>query len=301
MRRRPILLLCLTLLAASLSGSNATAAEKIRLLIIDGQNNHNWKIMTPPMKATLERTGLFTVDVATTPEKNARPEAWSNFRPDFSQYRVVLSNYNGQEWPAEVRAGFEKFVKDGGGVVIIHAANNPFPEWKAFNEMIGLGWRPAAYGERVTVDDAGKQVRTAAGEGPGAGHGPQHAYPVVIRDPNHPITKGMPREWMHHKDELYHGQRGPGQGMHILATAYSAPDQKGTGAHEPMAWTINYGKGRIFTCLLGHVMGDDVTSMRDVGFQTLMCRGAEWAATGQVSQEIPKNFPTATAVSLAPE
>jgi len=301
MSRRSRWMICLGLLALSACAANSDAAEKLRLLIIDGQNNHNWRAMTPPMKATLEKTGRFTVEVATTPEKNAPPEAWSAFRPDFSRYAVVLSNYNGEPWPNEVQNGLEKFVRDGGGLAIIHAANNPFPEWKAFNEMIGLGWRKAEYGERVTVDDAGRQVRTPAGEGLGAGHGPQHAYPVIIRDPNHPITRGMPREWMHVKDELYHGQRGPGMGMHILATAYSSPEQKGTGAHEPMVWVIPFGTGRVFTCLLGHVMGEDTAAIRCVGFQTLMCRGCEWAATGDVTLPIPRDFPTAKNASLATE
>lgn len=301
MRRRSGWIICWGVLTLLTSAASASAAEKLKLLIVDGQNNHNWRAMTPPMKATLEKTGRFTVDVATTPDKNASPEAWSSFRPDFSKYGVVLSNYNGETWPKEVQDGLERFVRDGGGLAIIHAANNPFPEWKAFNEMIGLGWRKADYGERVTVDDAGKQVRTKAGEGPGAGHGPQHAYLVIVRDPNHPITRGMPREWMHVKDELYHGQRGPGLGMHILATAYSSPEQKGTGAHEPMVWVIPFGKGRVFTCLLGHVMGEDASGLRCVGFQTLMCRGSEWAATGEVTLPIPQNFPTAKDVSLAAE
>ena len=90
-----------TLIIAGLGGP-ASAADKLRLLIIDGQNNHNWKEMTPPMKRSLEATGRFTVDVATTPDKNAPKDAWDSFRPEFSKYDVVLSNYNGQRWPERV-------------------------------------------------------------------------------------------------------------------------------------------------------------------------------------------------------
>src|SRR5262245_37943951 len=221
---------------------SAGAADVLRVLIVDGQNNHNWAAMTPPMKATLEQTGRFTVDVSTTPPANAPREAWDKFRPEFSKYDVVLSNYNGEPWPDEVNKSLEKYVSAGGGLVIIHAANNAFAGWPEYNKMIGLGWRGPEFGDRVTFDDAGKLVRTPKGQGPGASHGPQHEFQIILRDADHPVTKGMPKEWMHGKDELYHGQRGPAEDMHILATAYSAPQKQGTGAHEPMIWWIPYGK-----------------------------------------------------------
>jgi type 1 glutamine amidotransferase len=295
-RLRPLLL---GLLVAA-SAAQATAAEKLRLLIVDGQNNHNWKAMTPPMKAALEGSGQFVVDVATAPPKDAPADAWKSFRPEFARYDVVLSNYNGQPWPQEVREALVSYVEGGGGLVVIHAANNAFPEWPEWNRMIGLGWRDASFGDRVTVDDSGKVVRTPKGEGPSSGHGPQHEYTVVARDPSHPVMRGLPAEWRHARDELYHGQRGPAEDMHILATAFSATDQGGTGAHEPLVWTIPHGRGRVFTCLLGHAMGDDITALRCNGFRTLMLRGAEWAATGEVTLPVPADFPTEKEVRLAP-
>lgn len=90
-------------LGLSTAGNVMGAEDKIRVLIIDGQNNHNWRTMTPPMKADLEHSGRFTVDVVTTPGPKSQPAAWDAFRPDFSKYDVVLSNYNGDSWPPEVR------------------------------------------------------------------------------------------------------------------------------------------------------------------------------------------------------
>ena len=286
-------------MVAGAVGSAVGAEEKIRVLIVDGQNNHNWRIMTPPMKADLERSGRFTVDVATTPGPKAKAADWESFRPDFSKYDVVLSNYNGEPWPAEVRKALEDYVAKGGGLAIIHAANNAFPDWPAYNDMIGLGWRGAEFGDRVTVDDKGAVVRTPRGQGPGSGHGPPHAYAIAVRDPEHPITRGMPAEWMHAKDELYHGQRGPAKDMHILATAYSDKARGGTGTNEPMIWVIPFGKGRVFTTVMGHAMGDDTTAIRCVGFRTTMLRGTEWAATGKVTIPIPDDFPTASQVRVS--
>jgi len=297
MNRSWLICIVAALITSTVWGS-ADAAEKIRVLIVDGQNNHNWAAMTPPMKASLEKTGRFTVDVATTPPPASPKELWAKFRPDFSKYDVVLSNYNGEPWPAEVNQALERYVSGGGGLVVVHAANNAFPEWGEWNKMIGLGWRGPEYGERLTVDDQGKTVRTATGQGPGAGHGPQHEFTMIVRDSEHPVTRGMPREWLHAKDELYHGQRGPAENMHILATAFSAKEKGGTAAHEPMIWWIPYGQGRVFTTVLGHVMGNETVAIRCTGFQTVLARGTEWAATGTVTLAIPDNFPTPMQVKV---
>ncbi len=265
------------------------AADPLKLLIIDGQNNHDWKATTPVLKAALEKTGRFQVDVATTPPANSPEAEWAKFRPKFADYAVVLSNYNGELWPDAVQKDLEKYVAGGGGLVIVHAANNAFPQWGEFNKMIGLGWRDAGFGDRITTSADGKVVRTVKGEGPGAGHGAQHEFNVVVREPEHPVLAGLPKEWKHAKDELYHGQRGPAAEMHILATAYADKSTGGTGEHEPMIWWIPYGKGKVFTTVMGH--GD--YSMKCVGFQAIVARGAEWAATGKVTLPAPKDFPTA--------
>jgi len=254
-------------------------AAKISVLIIDGQNNHNWKATTPVIQAMLEKTGRFNVEVLTSPPKGAPAEQWANFKPDFSKYGVVFSNYNGQPWPEEVNKAFEKYMENGGGLVVYHAANNSFLQWPAWTKGVGLLWQNAEGGDRVALDDAGKVVRIPKGEGPGAGHGPQHPYECVVRDPDHPVTKGLPAKFMHVKDELYQGQRGPAENLHILVTAWADPAQKGTGAHEPLAWTVPWGKGRVFVNLLGH----DGTSVSAPACTALMVRGTEWAATGAVT------------------
>ena len=270
----------------------AEDSAKLKVLIVDGRNNHQWQKTTPVLKAALESCGRFTVDVATAPPKG---KDVSTFAPKFSAYDVVLSNYNdGELWSEATRTAFVDYVKGGGGFVVVHAGNNAFTNWPEYNDMIGLGWRGAGFGDRVTLTDDGKVERTDKGKGPGAGHGPQHEFQVIVRDAEHPITKGLPRSWLHAKDELYHGQRGPARDMQILATAFSAAKHRGTGAHEPMLWVIPYGKGRVFTTVLGH--GD--YSMKCVGFITTLQRGTEWAATGKVTlSAVPKDFPTAEKTS----
>jgi len=281
-------------LLAAVLAANAPAAEPaLKALIVDGQNNHNWKATTPVMKQILEAAGLFTVDVATSPP---RGQPMEGFQPDFAKYDVIVSNYNGAEWPKDTKDAFVKYIAGGGGLVIVHAADNSFPKWVAYNEMIGLGgWggRNEKSGPYVYWKD-GKYVRdTSAGRG--GSHGPQTEYLVEHRDTAHPITKGLPARWMHCKDELYSRMRGPAKNMTILATAYADPKKRGTGRHEPVLWTVGYGKGRVFHTVLGHA----AAQMHCVGFLVTLRRGAEWAATGKVTQtKVPDDFPTASAASV---
>jgi HEAT repeat protein len=264
-----------------------------KALIVDGQNNHNWKGTTPILKSLLEETGLFEVDVATSPAKG---KPMDNFRPNFSNYDVIVSNYTGDAWPEQTQNALVEYMKAGGGLVIYHAADNAFPDWKAWNEMIavgGWGGRNEKSGPMVRYRD-GKVVLDDS-PGRGGTHGPQHEFQIIVRDRLHPVTAGLPEKWMHAKDELYSKLRGPAQNMKVLATAYADPAKKGTGEHEPVLLAVRYGKGRIFHTVLGH--GPE--QLRCVGFIVTFQRGAEWAATGRVTQvEVPADFPTADKVSL---
>ena len=275
-----------------LLGSAASAAPALKVLIVDGQNNHKWQETTPVLKQQLESSGRFTVNVATTPPQGSD---MSGFKPDFSAYDVVVSNYNGDPWPEQTQTAFEQFVAKGGGFVAYHAADNSFPEWKAYNEMIGIG----GWGNRTEA--SGLYVRYKDGEivkdtSPGrtGNHGKRLPFQVVIRKPDHPVTKDLPQTWMHTGDELYDHLRGPADKMAILATAFSDPANNGSGNDEPMLLAIRYGKGRVFHTTLGH----DTEAMKCVGFITTLQRGTEWAATGKVTLNVPGDFPSADKISV---
>lgn len=291
---------------------------KIKILIIDGQNNHEqWPKTTVMLKDYLEETNLFSVDIersrytwegekyiAEFPIERTeatialeKPQTDPDFSPDFSKYDAVISNFgwNAAVWPEATQKAFESYIENGGGLVVFHAADNSFPKWEAYNKMIGLGgWgdRTKKDGPYVYYNDAGELIRDNS-PGNGGAHGPQSEYQIQIRHAEHPITKGMPEFWMHSKDELYNSLRGPAENMEILATAYSDPNNKGTGHHEPALMTITYGKGRIFHTIMGHAD----YSVDCIGFITTMLRGTEWAASGKVTQEIPADFPTANSSS----
>jgi len=270
----------LALLAFSSICCPLHAADKLKVLIIDGQNNHDWKTTTPVMKWVLEATGRFTVDVSTAPS-GAIGNEW---RPKFADYAVVVGNYNGQAWPEAVRKSFVEYVRNGGGFVCVHAADNSFGNWPEYNEMIGVGgWegRNEKSGPMLYWQE-GKIVRDES-PGDGGTHGANHEFVVQTRA-DHPIVKGLPPTWKHATDELYAKLRGPATNLTVIATAFSAPDKDGTDKNEPVLMVITYGKGRVFHTVLGH----DTRSMSGIGFQVTLARGTEWAATGKVTLPAPK-------------
>ncbi len=312
---------------------------KLRALIIDGENNHGvWPKTTMMMKDYLENSGLFEVDIIRTaytwqgphhdkvegvddirelltmyPLENGQqttmvdePRPDPDYHPDFSQYDVVINNMGWQasSWPEETRKDFEEYMANGGGMVVVHAADNSWGDWQEYNKMIGLGgWggRNAESGTFAHLDDQGNLVNDVPAGGCGS-HGKQYEYVIETRDSDHPIMKDLPAKWLHVKDELYEKLCGPAENMTILATSYAdteknAPpwnaNEKGTGMNEPVLFTIDYGEGRIFHTILGHMD----YSMEGVGFITTFLRGAEWAATGNVTQEVPDDFPSQSKTS----
>ncbi|SDB25138.1 Type 1 glutamine amidotransferase (GATase1) [Flavobacteriaceae bacterium MAR_2010_188] len=311
--------------------------KKLRALIIDGQNNHYiWPKTTLMMKDYLEDTDLFEVDVRRTDSvwlgvkyNQSRPEAYnyfidtfildtvnrgrsnqpiksSNFKIDFSNYDVIVSNLGmgATEWPEETRKAFEKYVSNGGGLVTVHAADNSFPKWTEYNKMIALGgWgeRDSISGPYVYYNSEG-EVEYDYTQGPGGSHGLESEFVITTREQSHPVMNGLPEKWLHTQDELYERLRGPFENATILATAFSDeegnappwdPNQKGMGQNVPMIMAIDYGKGRVFHTTLGHFD----YSMECAGFITILQRGAEWASTGEVTQAVPNDFPTESKTS----
>jgi type 1 glutamine amidotransferase len=233
---------------------------KIRLLILSGANNHDWKSTTPVLKKMYEESGRFTVDVTeNVPQLSGR---------DFAKYDALVSNYTtypdvkGHRWPAETEKAFLDYIAAGHGLVLFHAASTAWNDWPEFTDLIGLTW-----------------------QGGQSAHGNYHSFVVNIIDREHPVTKGM-KDFQHLKDELYHRQLQHSTAK-VLATAFSAKAMHGSGQNEPMIVVTEYGKGRVFHNAMGH----DAPSMRCVAWQTLMLRGAEWAATGKVTIPIPAAWP----------
>ncbi|MCC6585344.1 MAG: ThuA domain-containing protein [Bryobacterales bacterium] len=241
----------------------------MRVLILSGQNNHDWRTTTPHLRQLLDQAGNFRVRVTEEPA-GLTPEILAN-------YDVLVSDYNGGRWNKTAEAAVEQFVKQGGGLVAVHAADYAFgtmevlgdrhvrtgirePEWTAWRQMIGGSWVEGP---------------------PKSGHGKRHCFQVKWTDPKHPIAAGQTEFTA--CDELYHRLRIE-PNVQVLATAYDDPAQNGTGKEEPLLWTVNYGLGRVFHTGLGH----DVAAMQTAGFAGSFVRGVAWAAAGAMAPRQPE-------------
>jgi len=284
---------CFILLFFFLYGSTTVAHQKIKTLVVTGQDgNHWWKGSTDAIQQILENSERFQVDLAITP---ALGQDISLFRPSFKNYDLVIVNYGGTTWPRNTQQDMEEYMDNGGALVIIHSAIVPMADWPEYNKMSGLGaWdgRDETVGPYVYY----KNNRIVYDYSPGTAghHGLQHAFEVTHKNTEHPIVKGLPNVWSHFKDELYTRLRGPAQNMEIVATTIDKTNADADGREEPLMWTVNYGKGRVFVTVMGHVGNDPELryAMECTGFQVTLLRGCEWAATGQVTQAVPKDFPS---------
>ena len=257
--------------ALALAAAAAAYAAPIRTLILSGQNNHDWHTTTPYLQQLLNGSGRFDVRLEEEPTGVTATT--------LTNYDLLLVDYQGPRWGPVTEQAVADFVSSGKGLVVVHGSSYAFsgldilapghvktgrtqPPWPAWAEMVGGTW---------------------AGNPPQTFHAPRHLFTVKFTDLAHPIARGMHGEFQT-VDELYHGMRFL-PGAHVIATAYDDPAIGGSGKTEPILVTINYGRGRVFYTSLGH----EVPAMQEPGFAITLVRGAEWAATGEVT--LPPEFP----------
>lgn len=308
MKLRPLVYLLVVFIVSLPPAFAKTHSGKIRVLIVDGFSNHDWRQSTQQLRGILDDAGRFDVSVTTMPAMGS--EGWANWRPHFASYDVVIQTCNDNggngelagvkklpEWPEQVKKEFAEYVRNGGGVYIFHSAENAFVGWKEYEQMVGLCWRRAEYGTAIQLTDAGKVVRIPPGEGRGTGHG-QRGDVLVTRLGNDPIHKGMPQKWLTPGLEVYYYARGPAEHLQVLA--YARDDQPGLGMLWPVEWTTKFGKGRVYVSTYGHVWDGDVdpASMRDAAVRTIIPRALEWLARRPVTFPVPKDFPGQNAASV---
>ncbi|MEO7425521.1 MAG: ThuA domain-containing protein [Fibrobacteria bacterium] len=291
----------------ALTGSDAAmevklAREPIKVLIVDGMSNHYWEQTTKIVRAVYALGGFFAVDVTTAP-KVAGASVWDAWKPDFTKYEVVLMNYNSGDasgslnWPADKRALLEEFVKGGGGLYVLHAANNSFPDWPEYNKMIATGWRPSAFGSALKVETDLRITLIPPGTGGGTSHGNRADAPIRILQ-RHPINKGYPDAYLASTLEIYQYARGPAANCKVLSYAYDGPASGNSKINWPIEILIDYGKGQVYNATPGHVWAGESmpNAVRDVSFQTTLIRATEWLARKEVLYPVPAVFNTETKV-----
>ena len=241
------------------------------------------------------------MDISTIPADSAGQSAWL---PPFNKYDVVIQNTNNihntkLRWPSRAERELEKYVRNGGGLYILHSANNAFPHWKAYDTMIGLGWRSDTVGYALEIDSKRNIIRIPPGHGMGTGHGDRFNAVINILN-RHPINTAYPEQWQTANTEVYYFPRGPAENLTVLSYAY---DSTSTHRMWPVEWIVTYGQGRVYNSSMGHLWKGETypVAYRCVGYQTTVVRAVEWLATGKVTYPLPENFPTKDSPSLKSE
>ncbi len=247
MTRRPLVRIALAALAVLVAAPLAAAEQaapqgkQAKVLVLTGNEypGHPWKLTAPLLAKFLAEDPRIAATVNADPKFLASPE--------LHQYDAIVLNYMNWQSPdpgEAARKNLQKFVAEGKGLSLVHFACGAFQDWPEFKNLAGRAWDP--------------KLR---------GHDPHGKFTVEIADPNHPITRGMkPFETV---DELYTCLAGDKE-IQVLAKARSKVDKK----DYPMAFVLQYGKGRVFHCVLGH----DVQALSFPAVQDLYRRGVAWTA-----------------------
>jgi type 1 glutamine amidotransferase len=295
----PIILALLCLTGTRIEGGdNDDHRGIIKVLIVDGFSNHDWEATTKAISSILHRDEEIEIHISTVPNENT--DSWKEWKPPFNNYAVVIQNTNDiskeGSWPEPAKRSLESYIANGGGMLVFHSANNAFPDWVEYNRMIGLGWRNKEFGPAIVVKDD-KPVTIPAGEGDHTGHG-ERVDAVITRMGEHPVHRGLPKEWMAADIEVYRYARGPAENISILSYAKDAE----TGLNFPTEWVVEYDKGRIYNSTFGHYwhnLPEDPPGIRCIGFRTLLHRATRWLAGAEITEDAPDNFPSKDQISLA--
>jgi type 1 glutamine amidotransferase len=222
------------------SEGTASHGRARRVLLVTGQDypGHLWRQTEPAVRALLEEDPRMIVTVSEDP---CMLDSTS-----LARYDAAVLHFMNWEQPAPgpaARENLRRRVSEGMGLVLVHFACGAFQDWPEFRNLAGRVWDPKL------------------------SHDPHGLFRVDIADPVHPITQGMPA--FETRDELYSCLTGD-HPIHVIATARSKVD----GHDYPMAFVLDYGKGRVFHTVLGH----DLQAISNPPVARLLRRGCAWTA-----------------------
>jgi len=219
----------------------AAKGQSRKVLIVTGIDypGHKWKLTAPVLAEAIAADNRLEVTVTEKPGDLAGD--------DLGDYDVIVLHFMDWEVPdpgPAARANLKRVIASGKGLVIVHFACGAFQEWPEFVELAGRVWDP--------------KLR---------GHDPHGKFTVKITDAQHPAMKGLKE--FETVDELYTCLAGRTP-IKVLATARSKVD----GKDYPMAFVLDYGKGRVLHSVLGH----DVQAFASPNVKRLFRNACAWSA-----------------------
>jgi type 1 glutamine amidotransferase len=255
-------ILSLFLIAGSLFLSQCKEPASLSALIV----SDSAPMVSGVLKGILMNSGLFDVDI----------QKGKSY--DFADYDVVVLELENAEWPDEVKKELVTYVSGGGGLVVLGSTSGSFKDWPEAEKIFG-----------VRSDKQLSKSKNA------------HDYLIVNSSAEHPVINGLQKKWMHVNDYMMYNTQAISDNVEVLASSKADTVQGGNGKMLPVMFTHAYVEGRVFNSTLGYAATKDyIDVIQCVGFITTFQRGAEWAATGVVSQEAPIDFPNSVSTHLWP-
>jgi type 1 glutamine amidotransferase len=228
----------------------------IKVLILTGRNNHEWEKTTGVLKGIYKKSSLCEISVTEQPD--------TLLYDDLVKYDVFVSNWNNWPdknlpWDSEQEDGFLRYLEEGGGAVFIHAGASSYYQSDIYHR-IGIGrW------------------------GTQTAHGQPLRGKVTRLDPIHPIMEGISDFYI--LDEIWENPD-----IHpdaeAIASLSTMDESDGHPISEDAVFISRIGSGRSFYTILGH----DERALFNTGLQTLLLRGTEWAARGEVTTKVPQDL-----------
>jgi type 1 glutamine amidotransferase len=173
---------------------------------------------------------------------------------------VIFLNTTGDVLNDKEQAAFERYIKNGGGWVGVHAASDTEYDWEWYTKMVGMMFKihPAQQTAYLHVDDSNF---------PGMGRFPEK---LLWTD-----------EWYQYQQPALSND------LHFLVSVdeksykpyakWGENEGKGMGDFHPISWYHNYDGGRAFYTGLGHIGA----IYSDQTFLDHLYGGIYWAATGK--------------------
>lgn len=236
-------LLALAVLAGSVVLHAAETPGKAKILLVTGDDvspAHDWLTCANATREVLKESGRFDVDVVGSAEALANE---ANLK-DADVIYLMMYNARTPTLSDKGKENLLNFVKAGKGLVVTHLSSASFKEWPEFKALCGRIWVMGT-----------------------SGHGPRSIFKAVVVDKASPITKGV--DDFNQDDELYAKLQGDAP-IHVLLQAESDWSKK----TEPLAFTLDYGKGRVFH----HTFGHDAKAINTPEVKKIIVQGTAWAA-----------------------
>lgn len=274
----------------------------LRVLLLTGQGTHDWKSTADALRALLTGSGRFTVNVCETPTGLTAAT--------LAPFDLVVADCLGADLGPATTKALEAHLASGRGLVITHHGLTSLAGHPALEKLLGLKLASPAPSSTASSSSASSSVASA----------PASAFQVLdltlsatSAPAAHPITQSLAPSWKTGDRPLpgltadktyevlarYHPAISPSLPSASIANSPGSAsaavvNSSSSSTDQLVLLAATHRSARIFATALG----SDVGAMQEAAFIVTFLRGAEWAASGQVTLPADLKVPAPRAGAL---